>query len=142
MYSSIEPSGPSPNIEVDSKHRCTLYKAENQVLGLPRPSIEHITFPCQADTLRVMPRTRVLYDVNKILFTVDSSWLWLIKEWLCCRILIMHVFTFSFDTCKKMTCWHFFYFCNLISLIITQQRSYYFVFSSVCPTIFLNKLII
>ena len=33
-------------------------KAEHQALGLLRPSIEPINFPCRADALRVMPRTR------------------------------------------------------------------------------------
>ncbi len=34
-------------------------KAEHQVIGLPLPSIEPITFPYRADALRVMPRTKV-----------------------------------------------------------------------------------
>ncbi len=38
-----------------SEHRASQFKAEHQVLGLPGPSIEPITFPCRADALYVMP---------------------------------------------------------------------------------------
>ncbi len=49
--------GPDPRTlrwSNDVSHRYHLL-----VLGLPRPSIEPITFPCRTDVLRVMPRTRV-----------------------------------------------------------------------------------
>ncbi len=36
---------------------------------VPRPSIEHITFLCRADTIRVMPRTRVGSGLNIITIT-------------------------------------------------------------------------
>ena len=40
-------------------------KAEHQVLGLPWTSIKPITFPSLADTLHVIPRTRVIFSITK-----------------------------------------------------------------------------
>ncbi len=39
-------------------------------LGLPRPSMEPITFPYRADVLRIIPRTRVYHCI-----TIFCSWL-------------------------------------------------------------------
>ncbi len=47
-------------IEVESEHRGRFRKsintAEHQILGLLRPSIEPINFPCRADALHAIPQ--------------------------------------------------------------------------------------
>ena len=42
------------------------YRASGTSSKVPLPSIEPITFQCRADTLRVMPRTRVRSLINNI----------------------------------------------------------------------------
>ncbi len=53
---------PSPT-SIEAELRASRPSIEHQVQE-PRPSIEPITFPYRADTLRAMPRTRVLITLK------------------------------------------------------------------------------
>ena len=53
--------------------------------GLPRPSIEPITFPYRADTLHVMPRTRI----NHLLWLTTCGCCY---PWKLCKLVIAELF--------------------------------------------------
>ncbi len=60
------------SIQADYK----LQNSEHQILGLPRPSNEPITFPCQVDALCAIPQTQVLivfYMYNVYMYVHNST---------------------------------------------------------------------
>ncbi len=60
-------------LSIEAELRVSRPSIEHQVLGFQRPSIGPLTFPCRADTLRVMPWTRVVIQQVTLLKKKFSS---------------------------------------------------------------------
>ncbi len=67
--------------------------SEHQVLGLQRPSIEPITFPCRADALNVIPRTRV--HLKYIRFKINITLLHFNTKQITIQFKTKHILTYA-----------------------------------------------
>ena len=94
------------------------YRASGTSSKVPLPSIEPITFQCRADTLRVMPRTRVRSLINNIYIKsgrargvdgVLTWWYWVFPTYLIMNFIkkiSLYVYYCRITRLKIIKCWH------------------------------------